>query len=72
MKDDLILIVAKVNIIKNNISGQLNIIHGAVSLMCVLPCPHTGMLNGFGEDTIYLFRIDQSNVAVIHLNFFIQ
>ena len=42
VEHDLIRVITEINIIKDNIAFQLDIIDTAVSLMCVFPCPHTG------------------------------
>ena len=42
VEHDFIRVITEINIIKDNIAFQLDIIDTAVSLMCVFPCPHTG------------------------------
>ena len=55
---DLIRIIAKVNVIEHHIAGQFHIIHAAIRLMDVLPCPQTASLLTLNQLSILFFRID--------------
>ena len=72
MENDLVGIITKVYILQDHITLQLDIISGTLSFVEMLPCPAAGTFVGFGKNTIFLFCIDESNVAFIHFWLFIQ
>ena len=72
MQHNLLIIVAEIYIIKNNIALQLHIVNRPICLMRVLPCPAPGALLCFGQFSICFFGIDKRYISIIRLRFFIQ
>ena len=72
MKHNLIIIVPEIHTIKYYISLKLNIIYRTICLMCMLPCPASGMFLTFYKFSIFFFHIDQSHIPVIYFHFLIQ
>ena len=64
MKDYLIRVISKVNIIKYNIALKLNKLLCSV-LMYIFPCPHIGSFVSLGKNTILKLCIYKSYIALI-------
>lgn len=69
MKNDLVGVITKIHILQNHVTFQLDIIRGTLSFMEMFPCPAAGTFLGFGENAVFLFCVDKSNVAFVHFDF---
>lgn len=72
MKNNLVGVITKIHILQNHVTFQLDIIRGTLSFMEMFPCPAAGTFLGFGENAVFLFCVDKSNVAFVHFRFLIQ
>ena len=72
MKNDLVGVITKIHILQNHVTFQFDIICGTFRLMEMFPCPAAGTFLGFSENAVFLFCVDKSNVAFIHLGILIQ
>ena len=64
MQDGLLRGITKIDILKLYVTGELRIGDRAV-LMRMLPCPKAGVLVGFGEHAVFLFGVDERDVALV-------
>ena len=72
MQDDLAQIIAKVYILKDNISLQFTVVCAAIGVH-TLPGPQVGALLGFGHRIIrQAFGVDQHDLALVHFRLFVQ
>ena len=72
MQDDLARIIAKVYILKDNISLQFTVVCAAIGVH-TLPGPQVGALLGFGHRIIrQAFGVDQHDLALVHFRLFVQ
>ena len=64
MEHCLVLIVAEIHVEKPYVPGELGISNGSV-FVGMLPCPHSGSLLTFGNNSVFLLGVDQCNIAPI-------
>jgi hypothetical protein len=64
MQDGLLRGITKIDVLKLYVTGELRIGDRAV-LMRMLPCPKAGVLVGFGEHAVFLFGVDERDVALV-------
>ena len=73
VEHQLVVAVAEIDVIHHNIALQLTIFGFARVLVRVLPRPEAGAAVAFGDDAVFvLFRVDEGDIAVVHLGRFIQ
>ena len=66
MKNRFLLVIAEVNILESDISGQTGI---TILLRCflILPCPDLGALLALNELAILFLRVDEGHISLILL-----
>ena len=72
VEHDLIRVITEIDIIKDYVTFQLDIIHTAVCLMGMFPCPHTGALFGFDDLPVFFSGADECNITVIYFRLFVE
>ena len=72
MEHDLIRVITEIDIIKDHVTFQFDIIDTAVCLMGMLPCPHTGTLFGFNDLTVFFSGTHESDIAVVSFRFLVE
>ena len=69
----LVVAVAEIDVIHHDIALQLAILGFARVLVRVFPRPEAGAAVAFGDDAVFvLLRVDEGDIAIIHLGRFIQ
>ena len=68
MKHDLIRVVAEIHAVEDNGAFQRNVVHAAVCLMGVFPCPVAAAFFGLGELAVLGLGVDQGNVTLVGLH----
>ena len=72
MQDDLLLVVAEVHILKDDVALQLGVPGLAVGIHA-FPRPHAGGLVRLGDSIVrFVLGVDQGDVALVDLGLFIQ
>ncbi len=67
VEHDLVIGITEIHIVKNNITGEFRIGDGAIRLVGMFPCPHTGPFPAFLYISGCVFLCaDKSYVAFIH------
>ena len=72
MQYNLLIIITEIHTIEYDFTFHLHIIHTAIILMCMFPCPALGSFFTLCELSVFFFRIDQCYIAFIQLFFFIH
>ena len=67
VEHDFIVRITEVHTVKDNITAQFLIIDGAVCLVGMLPCPVAGAAGALSKPSVFLFGVDEQDIAVIDL-----
>ena len=72
MQYNLLIIITEIHTIEYDFTFHLHIIHTAIILMCMFPCPALGSFFTLCEFSVFFFRIDQCYITFIQFFFFIH